>query len=163
MNYFLSLGSNLGHRKKNLQQAARLLITQAIKIVKSSSLYVTEPVDYHSQPWFLNCVLQIETELSPEELLSLTQHIEDQLGRQRDLIKGPRTIDIDILLAENLIFHTSDLIIPHPRLAERNFVLVPMAEIAPEVIHPVYAKKIITLFHESRDKAKVVRLSSFVF
>lgn len=163
MIYFLGLGSNLGPRREYLQQAVRLLTAHPIKIIKCSSLYETEPVEVQSQPWFLNCVLQVETDLSPSELLSLTQSIENQLGRRKGLAKGPRTIDIDILLAEDLILETEELIIPHPRLAERNFVLAPLAEIAPEVVHPVFQKKIVKLFCESPDKSKVVKLSAFVF
>jgi 2-amino-4-hydroxy-6-hydroxymethyldihydropteridine diphosphokinase len=163
MKYFLGLGSNVGTRNYYLQQAARLLIAHHIRIIRTSSVYETEPVDYPQQPWFLNCVLQIETELNPEELLSITQSIEKQLGRQRRFSKGPRTIDIDILLAENLILATNRLIIPHPRLVDRNFVLIPLAEIAPGEVHPVNRKKISILCQESQDKSKVIKLMPFIF
>lgn len=163
MNYFLGLGSNLGPRKAYLQQAARLLIARKLRIAKKSFIYESEPVANIAQPWFLNCVLQVAGDLKPENLLNITQKIEAQLGRQRPFPNSPRTIDIDILLAEDLVINTDQLIIPHPRLAKRKFVLLPLVEIAPQVIHPVYQKTIERLYRELTDNSKVIKLEPFEY
>lgn len=133
---YLSLGSNLGDRKSNLQQASNEL-AKAGEIVCGSSVYETEPQDYADQPAFLNCVLALKSELSPFALLRWTQGIETAMGRTpSDIAKGPRLIDIDILLLGTFIVHSERLTIPHPRMLQRRFVLEPLAEIAPDLRHP---------------------------
>jgi 2-amino-4-hydroxy-6-hydroxymethyldihydropteridine diphosphokinase len=154
--YFLSLGSNLGNRPRNLAAAARLLRKNGIQVLRASSVYETEPVDLAGQPWFLNQVLEVRSSLEPHALLKLAKSIEAGLKRVPTVAKGPRTIDIDILLAGDLVIDTPELIIPHPRLARRNFVLVPFNEIAPETRHPVLGKAIRDLALESPDPSRVV-------
>ncbi len=138
---YLSLGSNLGDRQQNLTRAIDLL-AQRVKIEKTSSLYVTEPVDYRDQPLFLNAVCRIQTSLAADELLGLAKRIEAALGRKPSFRNGPRPIDIDILFYGDCILNLPHLTIPHPRLEERAFVLVPLAEIAPCLVHPVRGKTI---------------------
>jgi 2-amino-4-hydroxy-6-hydroxymethyldihydropteridine diphosphokinase len=135
---YLSLGSNLGDRRLNLRTAIeRLNEHPEIRVVKVSPLYETKPVGYTEQPDFLNLCVQIETALSPEKLLEYTLSTELELGRQRDIYWGPRTIDIDILLLDGQVMDTADLIIPHPRMQERAFVLLPLADLAGDLVHPV--------------------------
>ncbi len=129
---YLALGSNLGDREKNLA-AAR----DRLRPLRASSIYETEPRDLINQPWFLNQVIEAETDLDPAELLAHIKQIEHDLGRQPTMPKGPRVIDIDILFFGGAIVHSTDLEIPHPRIAERRFVLDPLAEIAPNLRHPV--------------------------
>ncbi len=129
---YLSLGSNLGDREANLRAALRLLNPRRV-----SPIYETEPVDHTAQPFFLNLVAEVETSLMPMQLLSHTQRIERDLGRKRTIPKGPRTIDIDILLYGTTIIASKRLEIPHPRLHERRFVLKPLADLAPDLRHPV--------------------------
>jgi GTP cyclohydrolase-4 len=133
---FLALGANLGDREGNLLQAIQNIRTLAF-VHNISSFYETKPVGYLGQPDFLNMVCQIDTELSPLELLHLLKQIEHQMGRQTSFRNAPRPIDIDILLYDDLVYETSELTIPHPRMADRAFVLLPLAEIAPHTIHPV--------------------------
>ena len=134
---YLSLGSNLGDRKSNLLRALQLLVSSEITVSRVSAVYETEPRDVAAQPWFLNIVVECSTRLFPVQLLARLQKIEKELGRKRIMEKGPRTIDIDILLYGNFIINTPNLQIPHPRLAERRFVLDPLAELAPGLRHPV--------------------------
>ena len=135
---YLSLGSNLGDRRLNLRTAIeRLDAHPEIEVVQISPLYETAPVGYTEQPDFLNLCLHIKTSLSPENLLKVTGSTELDLGRQRDIYWGPRTIDIDILLLEGQVIDTADLILPHPRMKERAFVLLPLADIAGDLVHPV--------------------------
>ena len=129
---YLSLGSNIGDREANLEAAI-----ERLSPVRRSPIYETEPVDYLNQRWFLNLVIEIETTLFPMQLLSRIQKIERELGRVRGVPKGPRIIDIDILLYGDAVVRTSKLEIPHPRMAERRFVLAPLADLAPELRHPV--------------------------
>ena len=132
---YLSLGSNLGDRAANLRAALARLSTLG-SVRKVSSFYETEPVEVTDQPWFLNCVVVLETDKPPRDLLQGTLAIEKQMGRQRTREKGPRTIDIDILLYGDRIVDEPGLNIPHPAMHERRFVLEPLAEIAPEIVHP---------------------------
>jgi len=132
---YLGLGSNLGDRKQNLAQALDLL-SQNLVIKKLSSVYETEPVGYEEQPLFLNAVCCVSMGLSPSNLLRLVKKIEAKLGRTPGFPNAPRLIDIDILFYDNEVLSEKELTIPHPRLAERAFVLVPLAEIAPDMIHP---------------------------
>ena len=156
MIYFLSLGSNLGSRAKNLAAAVRFLRENGIEVLRASSVYETEPVDRIEQPWFLNRVLQVRSALDPPALLGLAKSVEARMKRVPTAAKGPRTIDIDILFADETILDTPDLVIPHPRLARRNFVLVPLCEIAPEISHPVLGKTIRELALSSSDPARVI-------
>lgn len=126
---YLSLGSNLGDSKKNLLDAVRELARRGLKIVDISGIYLTEPVGFKEQPEFLNLVLLAETAMKPEELLMEIAEIEKLLGRVREVHWGPRTIDIDILYFGDLTINTPELVIPHPRISERAFVLAPLQEI----------------------------------
>jgi 2-amino-4-hydroxy-6-hydroxymethyldihydropteridine diphosphokinase len=152
---YLSLGSNLGDRAANIARAAEELAKRGVRVTRSSSLYETEPVEFREQPWFLNSVVEAETELRPEELLAIALDVEGSLGRERRIPKGPRTIDLDILLYGDVVVHSVDLDVPHPRLAQRRFVLVPLAEIAPEAVHPVLKKTISALLAETLDRSEV--------
>ncbi len=134
---YLSLGSNLGDREGNLRRALELLTEPRLRVVRVSSFYETEPQEVRDQPWFLNAVAEVETDLFPRQLLGRVQKIEQQLGRKRIREKGPRTIDIDILLFGGAVIETGELQVPHPRMMERRFVLEPLAELAPELRHPV--------------------------
>jgi 2-amino-4-hydroxy-6-hydroxymethyldihydropteridine diphosphokinase len=136
---YLSLGSNLGDRAANLQKCIRLLSNLG-DVAKISSLYETEPMELREQPWFLNCVVELETQLSARELLSGIQQIEAKLGRSREIDKGPRRIDLDILLFNSEVIKDNDLEIPHPTMQKRRFVLAPLAEISAHVKHPVLGK-----------------------
>lgn len=134
---YLSLGANLGDREQGLRGAVRLLQAPDLRVLRVSSIYETEPQDFRSQPWFLNLVAEAETSLLPRQLLSRIQKIERELGRRRTAPKGPRTIDIDILLYGQFVIETGELTVPHPRMANRRFVLEPMCELAPDLRHPV--------------------------
>ena len=133
---YLSLGSNLGGRAENLSAALTRLQSLG-KIMAVSSYYETEPVEFTAQPWFLNCAVKLETGKMPKQLLGSILDLEREMGRRRLRQKGPRTIDIDILLFGNSIVETQGLTIPHPALHERRFVLEPLTEIAAELRHPV--------------------------
>jgi len=159
MVYYLSLGSNLGRRAANLARARRLLAGRHVEILKASSVYETEPVDYPDQPWFLNQVLEVRTALGPPALLRLAKSVEAEMKRVPTVAKGPRTIDIDILLAGDLLVETPDLVIPHPRLHLRKFALVPLSEIAPGVIHPVLGRPVAQLAGAVSDRSLVKRKS----
>ncbi len=156
--YYLSLGSNLGRRRRNLRRAAELLAAAGIRILRRSSIYRTEPVDLRDQPWFFNQVLAVETRLGPAALLRLIQAVEAAAGRGPGVRKGPRVLDIDILLAGRRIIKTPRLAVPHPRLARRRFVLVPLAEIAPAVVHPVLRKTAAALLACVPDRSAVRKL-----
>ena len=155
MNYFISLGSNIGEREKNLARAIELLQKSGVNILKESSIYETSPVGHTEQPWFLNQVLEVYADSDPEAFLRLVLGIERRMGRTRKTPKGPRCMDIDILLAEDKIVQSSDLCIPHPEMANRNFVLVPLKEIAYDAIHPVLKEKIGDLWLKSKDRSTV--------
>lgn len=131
---YLGLGSNLGDREKNLEKAISE-ISEFASVVLKSSVYESKPVGYTDQDDFLNMVIEIESELAPRELLGKLLQIESNLGRVRTIKNGPRTIDVDILLYGDLSLNEEDLIIPHPRMNERNFVLIPLSEIAPELFN----------------------------
>jgi 2-amino-4-hydroxy-6-hydroxymethyldihydropteridine diphosphokinase len=134
---YLSLGSNLGDRAEYLRRAIEALDQAGVRVLRVSRVRETEPVDVTDQPRFLNLVVEAETDLAPGELLARTQAIERELGRVRTRPKGPRTIDIDILLYGSLVAETPELSVPHPRMAMRRFVLEPLAELAPDLRHPV--------------------------
>jgi 2-amino-4-hydroxy-6-hydroxymethyldihydropteridine diphosphokinase len=158
MRYFLSLGSNLGDRRDHLARALAALKKARVKVLRSSSLYRTQPVDYAHQPWFYNQVVEVSTALAPAALLALIKTVERDLGRRPARRNRPRTIDIDILIAEERVIATRQLIVPHPRMAERNFVLVPLLEIAPAAIHPSLKEKISDLHQVSRDTSVVKKM-----
>src|SRR5215467_5642925 len=132
---YLSLGSNLGDRAANLRSAIERLGSLG-KVVELSSFYETEPVEVTDQPWFLNCAVKLDTEKMPRQLLAAILALEREMGRHRTQYKGPRPIDIDILLFGNSIVATADLIVPHPAMQDRRFVLEPLNEIAPDLRHP---------------------------
>ncbi|MBQ0140070.1 MAG: 2-amino-4-hydroxy-6-hydroxymethyldihydropteridine diphosphokinase [Kurthia sp.] len=135
---YISLGSNMGDKVESLRQAVELLHqNSSIEVTKVSSIYDTDPVGYEDQDVFMNLVVEVETTLSSEALLIVCQAIEQQLKRVRIIRWGPRTMDLDIILYGNEVIHTDNLIVPHPRMHERAFVLVPLAEIAPNVVQPV--------------------------
>jgi len=137
---YLGLGSNMGDRDQNLGKALELL-SQRMPMAQVSSVYDTEPVDNTEQPRFLNQVCQVDTRLEPVPLLYLVKGIESKMGRTGKT-NQPRTIDIDILFYGDQIIETAELVVPHPRLAERAFVLIPLVEIAPDLVHPVMGRTI---------------------
>ena len=133
---YLSLGSNLGDRMAYFVQAKNLL-EPAVQIVVESTIYETDPWGYLDQPKFLNQVIQVTTSLNPHELLIYNKNIERKLGREKVIRNGPRIIDLDILFFDHEVICLPDLIVPHPAMAERAFILVPLAEIAPDFSHPI--------------------------
>ena len=149
---YLSLGSNIGDRERLLQDALRLLHTPDLRVVRISPVYQTEPQDVKAQPWFLNLVVEAETELFPRQLLARVQQIEKQLGRKRLAAKGPRTIDIDILLYGDSVVNAAGLVVPHPRMTERRFVLQPLADLVPELRHPVLRRTVKELLAGTQDQ-----------
>lgn len=152
---YLSLGSNVGDRAANLLSAIeRLASLGTVEAV--SSFYETEPVEFVAQPWFLNCVVKVDTAKMPKQLLAGILDLERKMGRRRTQKKGPRTIDIDILLFGNSIIETQDLTVPHPAMHERRFVLEPLVEIAPEVRHPAF-KRTIRELRDALPPGQVVR------
>jgi len=133
---YLGLGSNVGNREAWLRSAVESLNAPDLKLLRTSSLYETEPIGFREQGWFLNIVAEFETALFPKQLLHRMQKVEAALGRRRTIKNGPRTIDLDILLYGNLVMKTEELEIPHPRYAERRFTLAPLAELSPELRDP---------------------------
>lgn len=152
---YLSLGSNVGDREAQLKGAVSRLAA-AGRVVAVSSIYETEPVEFTDQPWFLNCAVALETSYTPRQLISAILQIEKDMGRRRVQDKGPRSIDIDILLFADEIVNSEGLTIPHPSIAARRFVLEPMAEIAPEARHPVLNKTVLQL-RDALPAGQVVR------
>jgi len=138
---YLSLGSNIGDREASLRDAIARLQTVG-RVASVSSFYETEPVEFTDQGWFLNCAVALDTTKTPEQLMAAILQIEHEMGRQRLQRKGPRVIDIDILLFSDKIVDSSELTIPHPAMQERRFVLQPLAEIAQEARHPVLKKTV---------------------
>jgi 2-amino-4-hydroxy-6-hydroxymethyldihydropteridine diphosphokinase len=133
---YLALGSNLGDRAENLRLAREQIEAPDLHVLRASSIYETAPRDVEDQPWFLNQVLECETDLFPRQLLGRLQKIERKMGRKRTIAKGPREIDLDILLFGNAVVKAPELEVPHPRLPERRFVLEPLTELAPDKKHP---------------------------
>jgi 2-amino-4-hydroxy-6-hydroxymethyldihydropteridine diphosphokinase len=152
---YLSLGSNIGDRAANIARAIAALRARGVRVTRESSLYETEPVEFLDQAWFLNSALEVETELRPEQLMAVLLEIERALGRERLVPKGPRLIDMDILLYGAEVVNEPGLEIPHPRMPERKFVLVPLAEIAGEAIHPVSLLTIAEMLDAIADQSEV--------
>ena len=153
---FLSLGSNLGDKARQLETALQELELSGVRLEQASPLYVTEPVDFTEQDWFLNEVVKVSTQLNPLQLLETCMTIEQRLGRKRTVSKGPRTLDIDILFYDDLVLATEILTLPHPQLHFRRFVLEPLSILAPNWGHPVLNASISHLLEICQDKSEVL-------
>lgn len=159
---YISLGSNLGDRAGNIARAIEALEERGVHVTRQSSLYETEPVDVRGGGWFLNGVVEAETELMPVQLMNALLAIERSLGRRREPataqgLKEPRTIDLDILFFGSSVVHAEGVEIPHPRIAERRFVLAPFAEIAPDAEHPVLRQTVAELLANTPDRSQAKR------
>ncbi len=152
---YLSLGSNIGDREKNLRAAIVSLENANVRVTRVSSFYETEPVDLREQPWFLNCVVEGTTEVPALELLHALRRIEARMGSKKLIAKGPRLIDMDILLYGDETIDTPELQVPHPRMLRRKFVLAPLAEIAPNVKHPSWNGTAAEELAETPDQSQV--------
>ena len=157
---YLSLGSNIGNRAANLNAGIAALAGAGFHVRKVSSFYETEPVDYLQQDWFLNCVVEGATEIPAGTLLSRLREIELRMGSMKAIAKGPRILDIDILLYGDATIATTELQVPHPRMTQRRFVLVPLAEIAPELRHPSWQGSVKDLLAATTDHSEVRRMDS---
>jgi 2-amino-4-hydroxy-6-hydroxymethyldihydropteridine diphosphokinase len=155
---YLSLGTNLGDRERNLEAALERLAAPDLRILRVSSVYETAPIDTNDPRWFLNLVVEAETALFPMQLLWRAGKIEYSLGRVRTVVNGPRTIDIDILFYGRAVIRSAALEVPHPRMTQRRFVLAPLAELAPDLRHPV-ARKTIQELLDAAPEQSVRRLA----
>ena len=157
---YIGFGSNIDDRLNYIAQALRLLLeADSVSLIRISSLYETEPVGYEEQNWFLNGVVAVETDLPVHQLLALLKGIEQLVGRQHRARWGPREVDLDLLIYDQCCINTSNLIVPHPEMHRRSFVLVPFAEIAPDVLHPIFQQNIRTLLSNLNDE-KAVKLAA---
>ena len=155
---YLSLGSNLGDRAAKIASGIAALGAAGIHVLRQSPLYETEPVDFFTQCWFLNNAVEAETQLPALDLLRELRGIERNLGSLKLVPRGPRMLDMDILFYGDSVVRTPELEIPHPRLAERRFVLVPLAELVPELAHPVLHRTVAELLATTADRSRVRRL-----
>jgi 2-amino-4-hydroxy-6-hydroxymethyldihydropteridine diphosphokinase len=158
-NAYVGLGSNLGDRAGHLLLGVRGMLDAGLDVIRLSSIYETEPVEYEKQPAFLNMVAELRgsTLPSPDQMLARLLRIEYALGRTRDVRMGPRTIDLDLLMFKDERRETEFLTLPHPRLAKRRFVLVPLGELVPSLVHPVLGKTISELLAETSDSSAITR------
>ncbi len=158
-NAYVGLGSNLGDRAGYLLLAVRGMLDAGLDVIRLSSIYETEPVGYENQPAFLNMVAELRgsTLPSPDQILARLLRIEYALGRKRDVRMGPRTIDLDLLIFKDQRVDTEFLTVPHPRLALRRFVLVPLNELVPNLVHPVLEKRVSELLSQTKDRSTVTR------
>lgn len=156
---YLSLGSNIGDRRGNLNAAIAALPGAGVQVRRVSSIYETAPVDYLEQEWFLNCVVEAQTELPALELLRMLRGIETRMGSKKLIAKGPRLIDIDILLYGAETIDSPELQVPHPRMLQRRFVLVPLAEIAQGLRHPSWRGTVEEMLAETADRSAVRRVA----
>ncbi len=159
MKAFIGIGSNIGDGIRNCSKAISMIDNIIdCSVLKISSFYKTQPVGYIDQNWFVNCVVLVNTGLSPYGLLYSLQEIENIMGRKRFIKWGPRIIDLDIIMCEDMIISSEDLIIPHPLMHTRRFVLIPMNQIAPEITHPVYNMTIKELLNNTSESGQMVSL-----
>lgn len=156
---YIALGSNIGDREANLRRAVLALDESGVTVTRLSSFYATEPVAYLDQPWFLNAALEATTGLPPDQLLSALRSIEARMGSSKPFRNGPRLIDLDILLYDDAVIDTPALQVPHPRMLQRNFVLAPLAEIAPQLRHPSWPAVVEDLYANSPDRSAVRKAS----
>jgi len=156
---YIALGSNVGDREANLRRAVEFLDESAVTVRRLSSFYETEPVGYRDQPWFLNAALEAATDLPPDLLLSTLRAIESRMGSRKPFRNGPRLIDLDILLYGDAVIDTPTLQVPHPRMLQRNFVLAPLAEIAPQLRHPGWPAVVEDIYANSSDPSAIRRVS----
>jgi 2-amino-4-hydroxy-6-hydroxymethyldihydropteridine diphosphokinase len=154
---YIALGSNVGDRESNLARGIQAMAAAGIRVLRQSSLYVTEPADAPPQGWFLNAVVEAETVLMPRQLLRVLMEIERAMGRRRMALRGPRTLDLDILFYGSSVIRTRDLEVPHPRLSSRRFVLLPLAELAAGLRHPISRKTVGELLAETPDGNQIRR------
>jgi 2-amino-4-hydroxy-6-hydroxymethyldihydropteridine diphosphokinase len=152
---YLSLGSNIGDRQANLRAAIAALPAIGVGVTRVSSIYETQPVDYLDQDWFLNCVVEGGTSVPPLDLLHAVREIESRMGSKKEFPKGPRLIDIDILLYGDETIDTPELQVPHPRMTQRRFVLTPLSEIAPQLRHPSWNNNVEQMLAATPDQSEV--------
>jgi len=152
---YIALGSNVGNREENLREGIRFLGDAGVHVKHVSTFYETEPVDYLDQEWFLNAVLEADTELDATELLDALRSIEAQMGSKKPFAKGPRLMDLDILLYGDETIDTPELQVPHPRMLERRFVLVPLVELAPALRHPTWPADAEVMLRRTADHSQV--------
>ena len=157
---FLSLGSNIGNRRANIQEAIQLLSQEPqIDVRKCSSFYETRPVGIEKQPWFVNCAVEVETDIKPKDLLKIIKDIELLIGRKNLFIGGPRKIDIDIIFFKDIVLNEQVLKIPHSQAHKRAFVLAPLAEIAVNFVHPVLGKSVKHLLDDITEEQIVRKIA----
>lgn len=155
---YISVGSNLGNKLENCRQGIQSLSERSVRLTAQSHIYQTEPVDYKDQDWFINYAVKIETGLDPFQLMERIQTIQRKAGRIHDEIRfGPRILDLDIILYDEVVIHSAQLIIPHPRMHERRFVLQPLCDIDPTIIHPVLRMEVQSLLNTLDEKEQRIR------